>query len=207
MNLSELRTDVRALVGDPTYGGPEESPTVYNTTEVDKAINNAINMLAIQLECTFVFDALDVVGSGLFALPTDRLFVRHVLYNNKPLDRSTLEFENLVDPNWRNLTPTTTPNPKRYVLEGALVHVVGNPTSGVTCGYLQKTNDLIDPTDPVDERIPEFYHSAIKYAAGAALYSLDTESTDLQIATEFMNRFQSLITGGRPSNLNPTQAQ
>lgn len=202
MQLQQLREDVRALVGDPTYGSPVESPTTFSYTQVDTAINQAINLACIQLECTYTLANISRIGPGRFMLPTDRLLVKHVLYNNKALDRSTVEFENLRNPGWRLVTIAT---PDRYVIEGAIVHIVGNPSGGASVGYLQEATPLVGSADEVDTRVPEFYQGVIKYAAGSILYNLDTDVQDLSIANQYMTQFQSLLSGGRPVNLVPQQ--
>ena len=106
------------------------------------------------------------------------------------LDRTTKEFEDLRNPNWRSITGT----PKRWMIhDGRRLRLIPSNSSSVLVGYLEAPPTLVIDGDSPDTRIPIPHHVHLKYAAGAFLLRMDGDNQDEQKAASFMQTFNSLI--------------
>lgn len=198
--LGELISNTRALVGDPLRGDPVEQPTTYTQVDVIKAINWSISLLCERTGYTYNLVSPTSVGLGMYATPSDNLKIMYVMNGTNVLDPSTVEWENIKSSTWRN----TTDQAIRYVMEGTNIHPVGIVTT-INIGYNQKPNDLAITTETVDNRIPDFFQEAIKYAAAAYLRNLDGGPEDISVADKDMIYFTQLLAGANASSTVPQQ--
>lgn len=192
MNLSDLRSRVRDLVGDPK--DEQHLLPTYSDDLILAAINWAIGMLADRTGCTFTLvQPLPMLSGAVASLPDDLLRVREVSSGGTVLDESDPHLESMMDPGWR----TATGAPLRWVREsGTTLRIVpGGQVKGLTLGYVAKPDDLAGDTDEVDSKIPLFFQEAIPYGAGAFLYQQDADEQDLQKAESLMSQFGQLIKG------------
>ena len=111
------------------------------------------------------------------------------------LDRTTKEFEDLRNPDWRDAYGT----PKRWLQhDGRTLRLVPAHASVVLVGYLENPTTLVGDNDVPDTRIPVPHHVHLKYAAGAFLLRMDGDNQDEQKAASFMQTFNSLISHQEP---------
>ena len=117
-----------------------------------------------------------------------------------PLNKTTVEQEDLYNPTWR----TTYGIPQRwdfYDSTRIIVFPLPFPQQAtstlngyLTVGYVQQPALLSDPSDYIDNRIPDRVQPYVKYAAAAWLLSLDqSDTTSLQTAKLYMDTFTQLL--------------
>ena len=106
------------------------------------------------------------------------------------LDQTTIAFEDLRNPSWRNLQGA----PKRWMChDGRRIRLLPSQAGTATVGYLESPAILADPSDVPDARIPVPHHAYLKFAAAAWLLRQDGDQADEEKAQSFMNTFNSLI--------------
>ena len=109
----------------------------------------------------------------------------------KVLLQSTLEIEDLKNPDWRSRVG----EPTVWIQSsGYMIQLNGQPASGnVLVGYIQEPTPMAGDGDSPDERIPEFFHQYLKFAAAAWLLTQAGQSQDLKRAADFYAKFTSSI--------------
>lgn len=107
----------------------------------------------------------------------------------KVLYESTLEIEDMKNPDWRS----NTGEPTVWVqASGRIIQLNGIPASGnVLVGYIQTPTEMSEDTDTPDERIPECFHQYLKFAAAAWLLQQAGQAQDLKKASEYYARFSA----------------
>ena len=116
-----------------------------------------------------------------------------------PLNKTNMDMENIYNPNWR----TTTGIPQRWdFYDSSRIVVFPFPYSQtlslqngyVTVGYVQQPQLLSNPTDYIDNRIPDRVQQYVKYAGASWLLSLDqSDTTSLATAKAYMDTFTQLL--------------
>ena len=117
-----------------------------------------------------------------------------------PLNKTNMEDENVYNPNWR----TTYGVPQRWdfydssrivVFPQPFPQQVSNNQNGyLIVGYVQQPQLLSNPSDYIDNRIPDRVQQYTKYAAASWLLSLDqSDTTSLATAKMYMDTFVQLL--------------
>lgn len=103
------------------------------------------------------------------------------------LNESTIEIEDNKSPDWRSRVA----EPTVWIqASGKLILLNGVPASGnVVVGYIQRPTAMVEDEDTPDDRIPEFFHQYLKYAAVTYLYQQAGQTQDLKKASEMYARF------------------
>lgn len=182
--LLDLRTKLRALVGDPLA----ESNT-WSDTECNEAINFAVLNYCEKTDCSYTEEPA-TFSVGEAPVPSAYIRIERVIWDGVTLDWSDKDFEDAMNRGWRNLSGT----PKRFmVLRGNTIRVVPYDAGNQTIGYIAKPVDLVADDDEVDTLIPEPHHPYLIYAAAAWLLGKDGDAMDIKKAQEFMQVFNNLI--------------
>ena len=102
--------------------------------------------------------------------------------------QSTVQVEDLKNPNWRGSqsTPTCWVQESGYMIR---LNGVVNPGWVALIGYIQRPTPMASDTDSPDPRIPEFFHQHLKYAAAAWLLTQDGNAKDEKLASEMFDKF------------------
>jgi hypothetical protein len=117
-----------------------------------------------------------------------------------PLNKTTIEQEDLYNPNWR----TQYGIPQRWdFYDSSRIIVFPQPfqqqTSStlngyLTVGYIQQPALLSNPSDYIDNRIPDRVQQYVKYAAASWLLAMDqSDTTSLATAKMYMDTFTQLL--------------
>lgn len=117
-----------------------------------------------------------------------------------PLNKTTIDQEDQYNPNWR----TTFGVPQRWDFYDSTRIIVfpqpyqqqalSNLNGYLTVGYVQQPQLLSNPSDYIDNRIPDRVQQYVKYAAASWLLSLDqSDTTSLQTAKLYMDTFIQLL--------------
>jgi hypothetical protein len=117
-----------------------------------------------------------------------------------PLTKTNMEMEDIYNPNWR----TTYGVPQRWdfydssrivVFPQPFPQQVSNSQNGyLIVGYVQQPPLLSNPSDYIDNRIPDRVQQYTKYAAASWLLSLDqSDTTSLATAKMYMDTFVQLL--------------
>lgn len=192
MNLRDLRSRVRDLIGDPQ--DEQHLLPTYSDETILAAINWAIGMLCDRSGCTFtLLQPLPMLSGSVASLPDDLVKVKEVSNAGAVLDESDPHLESIMDPSWRAMVGA----PLRWIREsGSTIRIVpGGQAKGLALGYIAKPDDLLGDADEVDSRIPLFFQTAIPYGASAFLYQQDADEQDLQKAESLMSQFGQMIKG------------
>lgn len=192
MNLEELRTEVRAVMGDVT--GTARLATAFADDQVDDAINWAIGMLATRTKCTY--QRLDITQLTYWTayIPNNCLSVEDVSVSGAALESSSPRLEALLSRTWR----TDLGTPRRWFQEsGSTLRIAPGGSATITLGYVAKPDDLEDDADEVDSLIPTFYQTAIPYGAAARLRQIDGDTQDIAQGQALMGQFDQLIAGAK----------
>ena len=110
------------------------------------------------------------------------------------LDRTTKEFEDLRNPDWRDMVD---PYPRRWMVhDGRKLRLTPKQSPHraiVTVGYLEAPSTLVVDGDSPDTRIPVPHHAHLPYSAAAILLAQAGKGQDLQRSQTMMAIFDSLI--------------
>jgi len=117
-----------------------------------------------------------------------------------PLNKTNMEQEDIYNPNWR----TTYGVPQRWDFYDSSRVVVfpqpfpqqasNNQNGYLVVGYVQQPQLLSNPSDYIDNRIPDRVQQYTKYAAASWLLSLDqSDTTSLATAKMYMDTFVQLL--------------
>ena len=197
MTLAEIEDDVRHFVGPGVY---DRCFLPAGSTEwVDYAIKFAQRQVAALLGLTRLDVMLTPVNKQMI-IPGDNIKVvscqaRWTSSGGTPMGKllleSTLQIEDMKNPNWRSLTtePTVWIQASGYV-----ILMNGQPeSSSVLVGYIQDPTPMVNATDTPDPRIPPFFHQYLKFAAAAWLLSQASQAQDIKKASEHFAKFTNGI--------------
>jgi hypothetical protein len=116
-----------------------------------------------------------------------------------PLNKTNMESEDIYNPNWRNSKGI----PQRWdfydssrivVFPFPYVQTLLLQNGYLTVGYVQQPQLLSNPTDYIDNRIPDRVQQYVKYAGASWLLSLDqSDTTSLATAKAYMDTFTQLL--------------
>jgi hypothetical protein len=116
-----------------------------------------------------------------------------------PLNKTNMESEDIYNPNWRNSKGI----PQRWdFYDSSRIVVFPFPYAQtlllqngyLTVGYVQQPQLLSNPTDYIDNRIPDRVQQYVKYAGASWLLSLDqSDTTSLATAKAYMDTFTQLL--------------
>ena len=216
--LSQVDSQVRELVGDYQL-------TTFQPEAVAEAVNWAQN-LVLRVKGFKYASRLYVAGVyPIGALPSDWLSVKRMLLVTttmnpvvtatdtsdaldtvvRVLRESSMEFEDSVSDTWRSARAHFLP--RRWTLVGDMNFATVPalmPTDGSGAGlyvrlhYNKMATPVVNPTDPIDSSIPDYYQEALRYAAVAYLIEKDTDLKSVQLKGEMMKSFDFHMSGGVP---------
>ena len=109
----------------------------------------------------------------------------------KLLQKTTMQFEDDKNPNWRSALGT----PWLWMdYSGNTIRLNRIPPGGtVAIGFIERPVPMVAETDTPDDRIPEHFHQHMKYAAAAFLLNQAGSAEDIAKADKFMEQFNALI--------------
>jgi hypothetical protein len=179
--LPDIRIKVRELLGDAP-----SNATSWSDAQIDAAINQACLDYCVKTGVSYIEESVPV-NDGSILLPVGAISVQRVI----GLDRTTKEFEDLRNPQWRYLDG---PSLRWMYLDGRRLLLTPRNSYSADIGYLQSPDLLAQSGNwSPDSRIPVPHHEYLPYAAASFLLLLDGDNQDSQKAAGFMTMFNSLI--------------
>lgn len=194
ITLADLRTELRAMVGDSYRLDPADGvtvlqgPSVFTDTQVDAALNFAQRQYAILTGCTYANTSI-AAGASFPTTSFGAHTVTHVDIAGAVLDRSSMQFEDRVSATWK----TDAGTPKRWLVSGNQILVSpGGTTPTLTVRHLAVPGDI---TSAFDANIPEPHRRLLVYAGASHLLAQAGPRKDIQKSAAAMNAFVSYVTG------------
>lgn len=197
MTLLQLRNATRALVGDSVRYDPAngttvlQGPTTWLDGEINDALNFAQNDYCMKKKSTLVTAS---VASGSNLPSTSFGGETIVSVSNTqgvPIDRSTVEFEDLMNPGWRLGSGGT---PKRWVSEDGIFFMSPNcPGSLGTVLHLEIPVPMTSDSATPDPRISDAHNMALAYGASAHLLMQGRDQASAQKAGNLVGAYLGFI--------------
>lgn len=171
---------------------------VWDPDQTTKAFNDAQELIVRALRLTESNATTTNTSNHLIPKPADaieidKMYASKITGGAMPLlAKTTIKFEDLKDPSWRDKTGT----PARWAeQDGNTLRIIPAPAANVdvTVGYLQRPVPMTAPSSTPDVRIPEYYHDPLKYAAAAYLLAMNGPQKDLERSNLYMQMFVSQV--------------
>ena len=201
--LTELREQVRDLLRDNSNTGLDlpmaDDANSYSNAQITDAINWAIRDFCQQTKSSFIeHTSLTVDVNGLATIPTDFITIDDVKYAAKSLIKSSAEFEDMKNPEWEDATGTVC---KRWVPWSGnqikFTPIAWTASTVAAMGYIQSPTPLVNDSDLVDSRIPEYEQGYLKYGAAWYLLQFCNDKQNQDLAGKYLKQYRTLISPSR----------